>query len=431
MITAMCILLALTIVSFLLLSHHNIELFQSAQSEVIVYTTNQLNYFNWIDQIGKRSWKVQNLTIDAIDTLYKDVARNKRFPSVIVPSVNSIVWLASELQFEQYLKPIGKQNKLSSQDAHFVAIGIPEVMYYFDCSFDMRHKTIGYFDEVDRHFIMCIIHAYRIPASNVKMQQVPLAEWDELNAYMTRAKVDVIVAHIVPESPLNVLIRTQYVSVMGWGNLDMNRISVFNPFLKKQEINMQAMFMTGDLKNNALVMDREKRGPVVTVNIGMYALNNIVMPPSVDTFEPFITRLGVTPDVYDPSYRCYGDLSIEQKALCVSPYNQQGDTKRVATKWDRPCIEDKDCPFFGANKNYKNNRGGCLEGGICEMPTGVYRTAYRLYDDSGVYSPFCYQCTDPSDKLCCAKQMNPDYAFADDTEDRNKAKLPTYVPLML
>ena len=404
-----------------------LERFQNAPGDVVVYTTNQLNYNTWIAISGENKWAVQNMTLTATDAIYNHLQTQKRFPSDILPSASQVMWIGSEMDAVRYLKPASKDQAIAWKDAYFVALGIPEEMFHMECAFNLAGKTIGYLDRIDKHFIQCILLAYRIPLSDVRLVAIPLTEWSDLNRSIRKHNLHMIVTHIVPQNPLHIMIKSQYLSIVGWGRMDIDRIAVFNPYLTKEEVDLKGMFMSGDRKTTALVMDREKRGPVVKVKIGMFALNGQTTPP---TIESFITRLFVSDDVYDPAYKCYGDISIEQKALCVSPYNQQGDPKRIQTKWDRPCIKNEDCPFYKANKNYANTRGGCLKGGVCEMPTGVLRTAYRMYDATGVYSPFCYGCDDPGDIACCAKQSKPDYAFPNDTKDREKAGLATFVSIV-
>ena len=86
--------------------------------------------------------------------------------------------------------------------------------------------------------------------------------------------------------------------------------------------------------------------------------------------------------------------------------------------WDKPCKKNNDCPFYKKNKNYKNNRGGCIKG-YCEMPLNVKRIRYKLYDKNT--KPFCYNCNNILQGDCCEDQKNrklypnlksPDYAFS-------------------
>jgi len=113
-----------------------------------------------------------------------------------------------------------------------------------------------------------------------------------------------------------------------------------------------------------------------------------------------------------PEYQCIGDPTIKNKGLCNSVYDAMGRPKKNKTVWDRPCVSNTDCPFYQANKNYPNYRGGC-DNGYCEMPLGVKRVGFTLYDGK----PMCHGCplTNPS---CCEKQENPDYAFELDFDER-------------
>jgi len=84
--------------------------------------------------------------------------------------------------------------------------------------------------------------------------------------------------------------------------------------------------------------------------------------------------------------------------------------------WDRPCLTDDECPFYQANKNYPNNRGGCIKDnesgtGFCELPVGMNLIGYRRY---GKELPYCYNCGEDKDEncrgvecsRCCAKQRS-------------------------
>lgn len=117
-------------------------------------------------------------------------------------------------------------------------------------------------------------------------------------------------------------------------------------------------------------------------------------------------------DPNDPRFKCFGDPTIQNKTACESPFDEQGRVKPFQTYWDRPCETNRECPFYQANKHYPNYRGGCNDG-FCEMPIGVKRRAYRLYDATS--NPLCHGCGLLDDKCC---EMSKDYAFELDTHDR-------------
>lgn len=120
----------------------------------------------------------------------------------------------------------------------------------------------------------------------------------------------------------------------------------------------------------------------------------------------------------DSRYRCYGDPSINNKALCNSDIDERGQQKRKITVWDRPCESNDECPFYQANKTYKNYRGGCSDG-YCEFPLGIVRTSYRYYDKES--KPVCHNC--PTENIyCCDQNVNNDYAFELDFDERTAAQ---------
>ena len=119
-------------------------------------------------------------------------------------------------------------------------------------------------------------------------------------------------------------------------------------------------------------------------------------------------------------YKCFGKDGFNE-STCRS---YSFDKKTVGT-WDKPCNTDKECPFYKKNKNYKNNRGGCIKG-FCEMPLNIQKLGYKEYNKN--IKPFCHKCN-IKDCLgedcytCCEEQRNnkdypnlktPDYAFEND-----------------
>ena len=125
-------------------------------------------------------------------------------------------------------------------------------------------------------------------------------------------------------------------------------------------------------------------------------------------------------DFINRSYNCYGSDGIDVYN-CESSKNNFGLYKKPGI-WDRPCNFDDECPFYKSNKNYPNNRGGCLKG-ICEMPLNVENLTWRKFNK--LTKPYCYNCDDKTSD-CCEKQKNnnkllsPDYAFSGDSFERYK-----------
>ena len=114
----------------------------------------------------------------------------------------------------------------------------------------------------------------------------------------------------------------------------------------------------------------------------------------------------ISTDIIDRSktdYVCYNNPLIKQEELCQDGY------------WDKPCKTNNECPFYQANKNYPNYRGGCDMNGRCELPLGMKPIAFKNYDK--MFKPWCYNCKSLEPE-CCDKQHNPDYAFSLDQFDR-------------
>jgi hypothetical protein len=105
-----------------------------------------------------------------------------------------------------------------------------------------------------------------------------------------------------------------------------------------------------------------------------------------------------------------GDALIRNKQQCESRYDPSGVPKPGGPGvWDRPCTRDVECPYFQANKTYKNYRGACLDG-HCELPLGVSRVSFRV----GRGQPLCHP-----DGPCSAER--PDVAFERDEHERTSS----------
>lgn len=114
----------------------------------------------------------------------------------------------------------------------------------------------------------------------------------------------------------------------------------------------------------------------------------------------------------DETFYCVTNESIKRKEECRSIYDNLGNQKKSLDVWDAPCRTSDECPFFQRNKNYKNYRGGCVDG-YCEMPIGVQRVGFKNYTGQ----PLCHGC--PTTNLaCCESQSTPDYAFPVDEFER-------------
>jgi hypothetical protein len=144
-------------------------------------------------------------------------------------------------------------------------------------------------------------------------------------------------------------------------------------------------------------------------------------------------------DYHLKQFKCYNPKSItgiDDDSLtqndCISYSHKYG----CPGKWDIPCKEDTECPFYKANQNYDNKRGGCIKG-FCEMPVNVGGVGHHFIDKN---KPLCYNCKKIGNNKdckglqcnqCCEEQKNrqlypelatPDFAFKNDFTPRINQK---------
>lgn len=129
----------------------------------------------------------------------------------------------------------------------------------------------------------------------------------------------------------------------------------------------------------------------------------------------------------DPGFICFGSKNPGAKS--------REECEASGGYWDRPVQASEECPFYKANENYPNNRGGARGTGFCELPLGLQPLGFRAIRSSEDAKPLCYNCIkgiDGDPKTlgpCCEEQKNarlyptlrtPDYAFPGDQLDRQQ-----------
>lgn len=131
--------------------------------------------------------------------------------------------------------------------------------------------------------------------------------------------------------------------------------------------------------------------------------------------DNYINIINTSTIDYSSKYVCFEDSTITSQSICEGIKNFDGTTKDIYT-WDRICVSNSECPYYLANKNYLNKRGGCISG-YCELPLGIKRKSYRKYELSDTSFPLCKGCIDKSPKDCCksqdknSKYVTPNYVF--------------------
>ena len=109
-------------------------------------------------------------------------------------------------------------------------------------------------------------------------------------------------------------------------------------------------------------------------------------------------------------YKCF-DKTGFSRSTCESFSFEKG----VYGVWDKPCEKNTDCPFFKSNRNYENQRGGCING-YCEMPVNVKRRGFQYYENTS--PPFCHgckreNCVGANCFTCCEEQARNKFKYPD------------------
>lgn len=161
----------------------------------------------------------------------------------------------------------------------------------------------------------------------------------------------------------------------------LNRVLLQSRWLIK---NMSGFKMMG--KDKAVASGIDKRIGDVLLPRDLVFLKEIDRPATFLSYDRSkkIFFFSINDDIEgaDGIYRCVTQPNILQKPACVSAYDEFGAKKPHGVDvWDRPCMYDEECPFFGKGK-WSRFRGGCTDGGYCEMPIGFQNVGYRYYAEN-------------------------------------------------
>jgi len=344
----------------------------------------------------------------------------------------------------------------------FCILTSPQKAPDYQCGFDWTNRKIGFVDRIESNLIKSVLFGYR---THAKVEPIALDQLGNLDLLFK--DIDLLILYIIPKSPLSKLIASQFVAILDWKDIDIERLRISYPSLEKDYIELDNIFRSYHKvqnKNNIVtflttqlllvnlqisktpgITTQQQKAALTSSEATNTAVTTAVYNSRLNIAETFITTLKLSKEYTDADFKCFGDETIRSKLLCESAYDTEGEPKKTPNIWDKKCLTNKDCPFYLANKNYPNQRGGCLKDGTCEMPLGVLRVAYKKYVDKDPYAPFCYQCKNPKSPMCCEDQerlvelqgKNPnatytllksaDYAFPSDTDARKEAKLPTTV----
>ena len=340
---------------------------------------------------------------------------NKQLTVIIDPYINYYV-LNNKVESEKY-KP-GIFVCLST-----IRLGISK------CIWDMRKKALAYVSMTDYLFIQAFLKAYRQDISKITLIKLST---DDLKS--GSVKFDYLFTYVVIDSNYMSFLKEQKYFINGFDDVDIHRIKPFYPFINEYYGNIRELFNKNpnDRKYDVYLSNKQTLIPAMSLDI-------------VKSVENFITRLKMPDDYleavdknYDKAnnvgnYGCYGNDKVTNKFECDSLYKYDGSNKDYYSKWDKKCSQNEECPYYKANKNYPNDRGGCNDG-FCELPVGVKRVGFKKYIDTDVNRPLCYNCSDTTSYDCCANiednNGNTDYVFENDFSDRNKNELNTIISLL-
>ncbi len=408
------------------------------------------NLANIIDNLKKTNRLTRDTIKVAINTPIYDALRTQTNLQVLIdPYINYYIL--------NNTAPAGGANGASNyKEGIFVCLS-HKILREEDCIWDIKGKVIAYLFMSDYLFIQALIKGYNIDINDVYLKKITFADFANTNKIF-----DFLFTYMVIDSEYMNFICGQRYYINGIKDVDIHRLKAYYPFIKenyntvkyyysnskKANIDIEDLLNKDDRKNNDVYVSSVKSLlPIMSYSI-------------VSSIENFITRLEMPEDYLEAAkedyytsdikaiagsgasgtgsgasgtggyYGCYGNSEIKGKFECDSYYNIDGTPKTYYSLWDKRCVADEDCPYYKANTNYPNNRGGCINGGFCEFPVGIKRLGFTKYNDKNLNKPLCYNCNDEVAGANADAKKKPDYVFENDFNERVKHKLNTIITLL-
>jgi hypothetical protein len=317
------------------------------------------------------------------------------------------------------------------------------------CIWDFSNKVIGYIYMSDYLFIQAMIKAYR---QDVNVNNITIKRLRPEDLKIIDKQFDYLFTYVVLDSKYMEYLKYSKYYINGMNDVDIYRIKAFYPFITENYNNIRYYFNNNNNDKTYDIYLSNEKSLIPTMKYKI-----IRSQGNQSTLENFITRLDMPTDYlegvekeYDTKlnnkgkYGCYGNSKITSKFECDSLYTNEGNVKNYYSIWDKKCSINEECPYYKANKNYPNERGGCVNGS-CEFPVGVKRLGFKKYSDKLLNSPMCYECQNTTDYNCCSrisdindtddidksksKEKN-DYVFENDFNERKKYDLNTIISLL-
>ena len=404
------------------------------------------NLANIIDNLKKTNRLTRDTIKVAINTQIYDALRSQNNLQVLIdPYINYYILnnTAPASSASEYKEGI------------FVCLS-HKILREEDCIWDIKGKVIAYLFMSDYLFIQALIKGYNIDINDVYLKKITFADFANTNKIF-----DFLFTYMVIDSEYMNFICGQRYYINGIKDVDIHRLKAYYPFIKENYNTVKYYYSNSKKANidieDLLNKDDRKNNDVYVSSVK--SLLPIMSYKIVSSIENFITRLEMPEDYLEAAkedyytsvtsdkkaiagsgasgtgsgasgtggyYGCYGNSEIKGKFECDSYYNIDGTPKTYYSLWDKRCVADEDCPYYKANTNYPNNRGGCINGGFCEFPVGVKRLGFTKYSDKNLNKPLCYNCNDAD----ADAKKKPDYVFENDFNERVRHKLNTIITLL-
>jgi hypothetical protein len=392
----------------------------------IIVDTNSLA--NIIDNIKKTNRLDKDTIKTGVDTkIYNAISSNSNLQILIDPYINYYI-LNNTAPTVNYKEGI------------FICLS-HKILTETDCIWDLKDKVVAYLFMSDYLFIQALIKGYNLDINDVYLRKITFVDFEN-----TEKIFDYLFTYAVFDSEYMNFICSQRYYINGMKDVDINRIKAYYPFIKENYNNVKYYYIKSK-KANINLTETGNQDDKNNNDIYISSVNSLLPIMSyniISSIENFITRLEMPEDYLETVkedyytngksgkgsgyYGCYGNSEIKNKFECDTYYNIDGTPKTYYSLWDKQCVVDEDCPYYKANSNYPNNRGGCINGGFCEFPVGVKRLGFTKYMDTNLNTPMCYNCNKMEDN---GKLPNkPDYVFENDFNERKNNNLNTIISLL-
>lgn len=246
----------------------------------------------------------------------------------------------------------------------------------------------------DEVFVDILQRVNRLPDGFYTVHRLPMTQWESFGTHLWN--YDLGITFVVQDSAVHRLLKKQWLRLVGFGDLDMNRLFMVFPRFRREKEDPRTWF---PIEESRMAYRVEEPWHVIYARPSVVALGK-----RVGRAETFLSRpLFASPEDHEDGWRCVGRPDLRNRRQCEATHG----ARLARGYWDKPCMTDTDCPFYRAERG----RGGCSKG-YCEFPIGVERLGFRRYSDEPPFQPFCRQCgISPPTPTCCATTNHPDYVF--------------------